>query len=209
MLVSDTNNIKQQHFDSYKRSVIDIIENNSRLLFDDDINSLIKKPPLNSMDKIKNKYLSVAKKNELVVETEKLEECLKKYREDVINKFAAIIRNRIDYYTKIVNKCKINNNIKILKRDINIFNKKMKKNLKDIIISSINKNLCNNTDKIIKSLNDKDIKDINKYLNNMYIKDLMENVDIKILVKDATMINSIKEATDTYLFTISNSRLFD
>ena len=50
------------------------------------------------------------------------------------------------------------------------------------------------------------IKNLNVF-NAMVIQFLY--VDIKILVKDATMINSIKEATDTYLFTISNSRLFD
>ena len=68
MLVKETDILKQQHFDSYKRSVTDIIENNTRLLVNEDINSLIKKPPLDSMDKIKNKFLNIAKKNNLDVD---------------------------------------------------------------------------------------------------------------------------------------------
>ncbi len=207
--MEDTKKLKQQHFDSYKKSVIDLITNNSNLLLKEDIASLIKKPPLNSMDRIKNKLVSVAKKNELVVDSEKLELYLEKYREDILKKLDVFIKNRVDYYSKVVNKYKLNDTIKVLKKDINSFDKKIKKDIKDTIVNSLNKNITNNISKIIKNLDDKEIKAINKYLNSIYIKDLLENIDIKILVKDATMINSIKEATDTYLFTLSNSRLFN
>jgi len=207
--MEDTKKLKQQHFDSYKKSVIDLITNNSNLLLKEDIASLIKKPPLNSMDRIKNKLVSVAKKNELVVDSEKLELYLEKYREDILKKLDVFIKNRVDYYSKVVNKYKVNDTIKVLKKDINSFDKKIKKDIKDTIVNSLNKNITNNISKIIKDLDDKEIKSINKYLNSIYIKDLLENIDIKILVKDATMINSIKEATDTYLFTLSNSRLFN
>ena len=207
--MEDTKKLKQQHFDSYKKSVIDLITNNSNLLLKEDIASLIKKPPLNSMDRIKNKLVNVAKKNELVVDSEKLELYLEKYREDILKKLDVFIKNRVDYYYKVVNKYKVNDTIKVLKKDINSFDKKIKKDIKDTIVNSLNKNITNNISKIIKDLDDKEIKSINKYLNSIYIKDLLENIDIKILVKDATMINSIKEATDTYLFTLSNSRLFN
>ena len=43
----------------------------------------------------------------------------------------------------------------------------------------------------------------------MNLKQLLENIDIKILVKDTTLINSSKEQAERYLFTINNSRLFD
>lgn len=205
----ETIKLKQQHFNSYKKSILDIVENNCNLLVNDDIASLIKKPPLNSMDKIKNKFLSVAKKNELVVDSEKLEEVLNKYRNNILSESDNIIKSRFSYYSKIINKFKLDDTIKILKKDINSYNKKMKKNLKDLISNSIDKNISKNIINIINGLSDKDVKEIHKYLNNMYIKDILENIDIKILVKDATMINSIKEATDTYLFTLNNSRLFD
>ena len=207
--MKETDQLKQQHFDSYKRSVTDIIENNTRLLVNEDINSLIKKPPLDSMDKIKNKFLTIAKKNNLVVDSDKLEKMLEKYRKDVVKDYDIIIKSRIDFYIKIINKFKKDDLIKVLKKDINTYNKKLKAMINQTISDSINRNISNNIENVIKNLNEKDIKDINKYLNSTYIKELLENVDIKILVKDATMINSIKEATDTYLFTLSNSRLFN
>ena len=205
----ETKKLKQQHFDSYKKSVMDIIENNSNLLVNEDIAGLIKKPPLNSMDKIKNKFLSVAKKNKLVVDSDKMEDALEKYRKDVIKHFDEITKSRIDFYNKIVNKFKVDETVKILKKDINSFDKKFKNSIKKVIEDSITKNFNNNINKIISNLDNQDIKDLDKYLTNIYIKDIMESVDIKILVKDATMVNSIKEATETYLFTLENSRLFD
>lgn len=207
--MDDLTKIKQQHFDSYKKSVIDIIINNSNLLLNEDISSLIKKPPLNSMDRIKNKFLNIAKKNGLVVDSEKLEKILEKYRKDIIKEFENISKSRVEYYTKVINKYKIDDTIKILKKDISSYDRKFKKNIKEIIVLSIDKNISCNINKIIVGLNDKEVKEISKYLDNGYIKDLLENIDIKLLIKDATMINSIKEATDTYLFTLSNSRLFD
>ena len=209
MLVKETDILKQQHFDSYKRSVTDIIENNTRLLVNEDINSLIKKPPLDSMDKIKNKFLTIAKKNNLVVDSNKLEKILEQYRKEVTNEFDTIIKSRIDCYIKVINTFKRDDLIKILKKDINTYNKKLRSNINKIISDSINNNIYNSIDTIINGLDEKDIKEIRKYLNKTYIKELLENIDIKILVKDATMINSIKEATDTYLFTLSNSRLFN
>jgi hypothetical protein len=34
-------------------------------------------------------------------------------------------------------------------------------------------------------------------------------VDIKILVKDTTLINGVKEQSERYIFTLENSRLYD
>ena len=38
---------------------------------------------------------------------------------------------------------------------------------------------------------------------------LLENIDFKILVKDTILINSFKEQSDRYLFTLENSRIFE
>ena len=46
-----------------------------------------------------------------------------------------------------------------------------------------------------------------KYLKKNYLSQLLENIDIKILVKDTTLINSTKEQSERYLFTLNNSRL--
>ena len=38
---------------------------------------------------------------------------------------------------------------------------------------------------------------------------MAENIDFKILVKDTTLINGLKEQAERYVFTKNNSRLFN
>ena len=54
--------MRQQHFESYKQALLGIIKNNTTVLVDDDIMSLIGTPPLDSMDLIKNKILDNVRK---------------------------------------------------------------------------------------------------------------------------------------------------
>ena len=58
--------IRNQHIVNYKNTIIEVIKNNTNSLVDDDIMSLIRKPPLDSMDLIQSKFLSMAKKNKIV-----------------------------------------------------------------------------------------------------------------------------------------------
>ena len=53
------------------------------------------------------------------------------------------------------------------------------------------------------------IDDMRKYLLGNYSKDLIENIELKIVIKDTTLMNSILEQGERYLFTKSNSHLFD
>ena len=53
------------------------------------------------------------------------------------------------------------------------------------------------------------VDDITKFVNGTYQRQLLENSDIKILVKDTTLINGVKEQSERYLFTLENSRLFN
>ena len=46
-----------------------------------------------------------------------------------------------------------------------------------------------------------------KYLDEHYTKDLLENIEFKLVIKDTTLINSILEQSERYLFTQSNSHL--
>ena len=74
------------------------------------------------------------------------------------------------------------------------------------VIKKIN-NVFNNVNEEakLKKIND----DIVKVLNGSYQRQLLENADIKILVKDTTLINGVKEQSERYLFTLENSRLFN
>ena len=174
--------LKKQHFDSYKQAVLSNIENNTNVLFDEDIMSLIKKPPLDSMDLIKSKFLSIAKKNKTVINGEILDKYLDKYRKNIISLFDSIKKDRIKVLSTNINKIKFkddNTTITLLKKDFVSFNKKMRKELKDSIILSLDKNVITNLDKIFV---DKDItnyekvkKEMIKFLKNNYLKQLLDN----------------------------------
>ena len=58
------------------------------------------------------------------------------------------------------------------------------------------------------SLKEKYIDDFTKYYKGNYRKSMIENVEIKIVVKDTTLINGVKEQGERYLFTLENSRIF-
>ena len=74
--------LKKQHFNSYKETLLSIIENNTNILVNEDIKSLIKKPPLDSMDVLRNKLLDLSKKNKIVLNTEELSKLLEKYQKE-------------------------------------------------------------------------------------------------------------------------------
>jgi len=207
--------LKEQHFELYKKALLDNIITNSNVLFDEDVSSLIKKPPLDSMDLIKSRFLTIAKKNKLIINNELLDKYLNKYRNDIMSLFNAFKDERISVLSSNINKNKLKDDetFKLMKKDFNSYNKKMKKDFKDNVILLLDKNIIKNIDKLFKSIDldnyEKVKKEIIKYLKNNYLKQLLENLDIKVLVKDAMLINNIREQGERYLFTLSNSRLFD
>ena len=104
--------------------------------------------------------------------------------------------------------------IKINKKDFMNVNKEIKKILKEqlavgyekYILKKIDTIFLDDTDEVKKK---KITNDMAKWINGVYKNELLENVDIKILVKDTTLINSTKEQAERYLFTINNSRLLN
>ena len=61
----------------------------------------------------------------------------------------------------------------------------------------------------IKEIEDKLKKDVTKYFKITYPRNLMETIDMKIIVKNTTLINGINEQTERLIFTQKNSHLFD
>ncbi len=205
--------LKQQHFKTYKSAIIETINNNTNVLCDEDITSLLKKPPLDSMDSVKSRFLTLAKKNNIVLNTETLSDLLDEYRANLLQIVKKIKQIRTHELLKKVEE--VNDNeaiIKYLKKDFNTVNKKIKKLFKDTMndcskkfLSKIDNVFLENTDSVAK---DKIVTDITKFIDGNYQRQMLENVDIKILIKDTTLINLIKELTERHLFTLSNSRLF-
>ena len=207
---------KEQHFNNYKLAILETIKNNTNVLIDEDMMSLIKKPPLDSMDVIKTKFLDLAKKNKIVLNTEKLDKMMDKYRKSLSKCCEDIRKIRLDFLNDLVNDYKFEKDtdiVKIRKKDLEIVNKKIKKllkdNLKDTLdneivckIGLIFNDICD--DVKLKKIND----DIVKFVNGSYQRQILENIDFKILVKDTTLINGVKEQSERYLFTLENSRLY-
>ena len=213
----DLEQLRKQHIDSYRNAIIENIKNNTNVLVDEDIMSLIKTPPLDSMDYIKTKFLDLAKKNKIVLNTEKLSDIIKQYRDGLVSSCSKIKKIRIESLTNIVNDFDLDDHksvVKINKKDFVSINKEIKNyfksnllELNEIIISKKIKNIFNEEidDTIISKFTD----DILKYMKGQYQKQLMENIDIKILVKDTTLINITKEQSERFLFTMHKSRLFN
>lgn len=214
---SELDKMKKEHENSYKKAILNIIDNNTKSLVNDDIKMLLNKPPLDSMDTIKLKILELAKKNKIVINTEKLNNIIIKYRKNLIKVCNKIMDIRITPLNKKVKNYKFikeNDIIRINRKDFIDINKQIKKELKDsihdcfdnyilkdiqnIFDKSIDKNICENV-----------INEFSKYFFKTYNKQLFENIDIKILVKDTTLINSTKEQGERYLFIIRNSRIFN
>lgn len=208
--------LRRQHIDNYKNAIIDIINNNTNVLVEEDIMSLLRKPPLDSMDLIKTKFLDLAKKNKIILNTDELSNMIDNYRSNLMNEVLNIKDIRVKELTKEFKKIKYENNevFKLNKKDFTKVDKDIKKLLKDQLGNSCNTFILKNLDNIYSEDVDSNIRNsintnISKYINGSYQRQLLENFDIKVLVKDTTLINSIKEQNERYLFTINNSRILN
>lgn len=217
MMEDTLKKFKEQHLENYKSAILETIKNNTNVLVDEDIMSLVKKPPLDSMDVVKSKFLDVAKKNKVVLDTESLDKMMDKYRKNLLKVCNEVRKVRLEVLNDVVNTHvfeKDNDVIKIRKKDLDVVNKKIKKILKDHLKDTVEKDVIKNINNIFDSVDD-DVKlkkindDIKKVVNGSYQRQLLENADIKILVKDTTLINGVKEQSDRYIFTLENSRLYD
>ena len=206
--------LKIQHFNSYKETLLSIIENNTNILVNEDIKSLIKKPPLDSMDVLRNKLLDLSKKNKVILNTEELSKLLDNYRKSIDKSCEDIKKERINVLSKKVNSFKYKDSeiLEFYKKDFISLDKLLKKILKDNMNDSYEKVFIKNIDKIFndveESVKNKIIEDITKFINKNYMKQIMESFDIKILVKDTILMNSINEQNERYIFKLNNSRLF-
>ena len=207
----------KQHLNNYKKAVIETLKNNTKVLFDEDIMSLIKNPPLDSMDLIKKKFLSLAKKQKIVLDTENLEKILSKYRKELSKEISPLKEERIETFKSKVNSFEPKSNgdtIKFNKKDFLELNKNQKKEFKEYIDDNIDKNIVKNVNKVFTQKTTKEEKDkfsidVEKYLTKKYSKQLVEDIEFKVLVKDTTLINGVREQGERYIYTKTNSYLLD
>lgn len=215
--MNDMEQIKKQHLNTYKNATKEIVINNTKALVENDIISLIKKPPLDSMDIIKTKLISLAKKENIILSTEKLDTLIKNYRDFLEDKLLSLRKIREDYLTKKIDEFvpeRETEIIKIQKKELDSINKTLKQDLKRILDLSQTEILFNNLDTIYEDGIDEEIKSrinkaFTKFMKSTYQKQLNESIAIKTMVKDRTLLSGILEQGERYLFTKSNSHLFD
>ena len=208
---------KKKHIENYRMAIIELIKNNTNVLIEDDITSLLCKPPLDSMDTLKNNFLDLAKKNSIILDDEKLNDILENFRKSLCKWITCLKKDRIVFLSDIVLNYKLINDmdiIKINKKDFINVNKKLKKKIKIEVSSQLEKKIVNNvnslfTNNVTVEVKDVVLNDITKFLNGKYQKQLFDNIDFKVLVKDTTLINLVKEQGERYIFTKKNSYIFN
>lgn len=205
----------KQHIERYRSAILEIISNNTSVLVDD-ILSFIGKPPLDSMDFIQSKFLDLAKKNKIVLNTEELKDLLGKYRSELIKCCDMIQAIRIRTLVDKVEKFDFSsdNVFSFYKKDFSSLNKEIRKILKKQLSCSLETILLEKMisvfpNDIDESVSKKMSEEVLRYMKGNYQRQILETLDMKLLVKDTTLMNSVKEQGDRYLFTLKNSRLFN
>ena len=204
--------ILKQHKQILMTAGLELATNNTNSLIEDDIINGVIEVPLEAMDTVKQRVLNIAKNNSLVLNSDKFNEVLISYKEELKKEFRNIFKKRIklieDNYSKFDDD-KPMDLVKNLKKDLVKFNKEAKKEEKQILTSLVKEKIISNLDLIVKDDNTTFKKDATKFLQTTYVKQILETVDMKILVKDTILLNSLKEQIERFVFTMENSHLFD
>ena len=204
--------ILKQHKQILMTAGLELATNNTNSLIEDDIINGVIEVPLEAMDTVKQRVLNIAKHNNLILNSDKFNEVLISYKEELKKEFRNIFKKRIklieDNYSKFDDD-KPMDLVKNLKKELVKFNKEAKKEEKQILTSLVKEKIISNLDLIVKDDNTTFKKDATKFLQTTYVKQILETVDMKILVKDTILLNSLKEQIERFVFTMENSHLFD
>lgn len=209
--MNELENIEKNQLNNYILAVKDIITNNTSNLVFSDISSLAARPPLDSMDVIKNKLLEIGKKNNLLINSEKIDLILDTYRSKLIDDLSFINDYRNKEIFKDVDSFKPVRSvdiIKITKKRLNEIDKVIVGNVKKIIKGDVSKCLITNYSNMYLDYIESSslTKSLNYFFNKEYPKNLIDGIELKILVKDTTLINGVKEQGERYLFIKNNSK---
>ena len=208
---------KRQHLQTYKKAVEEIIKNNTKALIDEDICSLIKQPPLDSMDSVKNKLISLAKKEKLILNTEKLNSLVKKFRNDLngdLNQLKEVRQSRLIDKVQSFEPERETEIITIQNKDLTPINRELKKQFKGMLKENISSRLEPDVETIYSESADETSKQkvttgFLKYMSGPYQKQFLSEIEMKTMIKDRTLISMVNEHGERYLFTKTNSHIFD
>ena len=86
--------------------------------------------------------------------------------------------------------------------------------MKQNITNAVNKKIVKHVNQLFTDDVDEKLKDVmsnemNKFVQTNYIKQLLESIDFKVIVKDTTLINGVREQGERFIFTMMNSYLLN
>ncbi len=211
-MIDNKEKMLQQHHLQYKNVLLFVIESNTVNFYEQGLLSLFVKPPLASMDLLKQKAISLAKDNFFVINTDLVDGILDAFRSSVSLEVKAISNLRQKELEKLleeINDKNVNNKvIKFTKKQLKDIDKKLKNLFKDIVTKSLNKNLFINTSSVFN--NSDSVNDIfQNYVLKKYFQTLLSQFDSVLAIRNNTFLNAINEQGHRYLFTKKNSHLFD
>ncbi len=207
-------NVIEQHQQLYINAFRELIDNNTMALINDDIMPLLMEPPLETMDMVKQRFFSIAKNYNCVLNTEQLNKYLHLYRQFLQTNINTLKKQRNEtliHAVKSFDYTKPTQIVRDLKKELLKLDKQMKKKMKEWLVSANQEYLLDHLDQLITddTVISSFSKDITKYLQTTYLKQFLETFDIKVLIKDTTLLNSLKEQVERFIFTTKNSHLFD
>lgn len=202
---------QKQHFDNYKMALCEIIKNNTDMLIEEDIMPLFLTPPVDSMDVLKRKIITIAKTEDNVVDINALNEMIDCFRAMAKKVFEEVSSKRLKFLTKQINE------ISIQDRTFHINKQKLTKLTKELSLyyeKKISHYIENNMIPKIDSLLSKEEKDaiffmeVKHFLDDFYPHQLFQLIDSKFYHKNTTLMNGLNEQKKRYLFTKKNSYLY-
>jgi len=208
------NQYHKQHYSNYVLAIEETVVNNTNSLIEEDLLSFFNAPPLDSMDVIKNKMLTLAKENEIILNTEQLNEFLKEYRTQATIILKDTVKERSTKVLDTFNKTKEEKiyrlSVSTLEKITNPLVKSVNKSIKLLVLSKVE-------DKIAQLIEQEHIENdkidsfktsVVQYLKSVYLPNLKVDIKQKFLIRDYILINIIKEQGSRYLFTEKHSRIY-
>ena len=148
--------ILKQHKEILMTAGVELATNNTNSLIEDDIINGVIEVPLEAMDTVKQRVLNIAKHNNLILNSDKFNEVLTSYKDDLKKEFRNIFKRRIDIikdnYSKMDDDKPLEL-VKNLKKELVKFNKDAKKEEKQVLTSLVKEKLVSNLDLIVKDSN--------------------------------------------------------
>lgn len=202
--------IEEQHFAQYKEAVKLMIRDNNRRLIEEDILPFFEEPPLDSMDMMKQKFLSVAKEENLILNWEIYSSLVCQFRvamKEIVPTIFSFREQQLIAMIEVQEDLSKTTVLKISQQDYKKVDKKLRNDFSKQLLFNINRYLITHLTSLVDDVSR--LESLSLYLKGRYIETILTLLDSKLALKNNLLRNNLKEQSHRYLFTKKNSHLFD